>query len=69
MDKFNELLGENKQLIELFEEFKHDKLLDKTDLEIEIRKLDYIKKKILMNNYKMNNILNIVKKGVENDKD
>lgn len=69
MDKFNELLTENKQLVDLFEEFKREKLLDKTDLEIEVRKLDFIKKKLLMNNYKMNNILNIIKKGVEDDKD
>ena len=69
MDKFNEILSENRQLVDLFEEFKHDKLLDKTDLEIEVRKLDFIKKKLLMNNYKINNIFNIIKKGVEDDKD
>lgn len=69
MDKFKEILLENKQLVELFDEFRHDKLSDKTDLELEIRKLDYIKKRLVMNNYKTSNILNIIKKGVENDKD
>lgn len=68
MNKFSDLIFENKRLIELFEETKKDKINDKTDLQISSKKLNFIKRKILINNYKLTEMLNVIEKGVKNDK-